>query len=137
MKRISALLISLLPLLLISCSSGTTSMSQLQGAWVSRFDDQYYNRNLYYQFEFVKDSFFVEIGVLSDNTTVNYEPYKAKGVYRITKDKIVMTGIAKPEGSTQYRTDYRESFEYIYDENYLTLYSEKNRNLPYYQMIRK
>jgi len=112
-------------------------MSQLQGAWVSRFDDQYYNRNLYYQFEFVKDSFFVEIGVLSDNTTVNYEPYKAKGVYRITKDKIVMTGIAKPEGSTQYRTDYRESFEYIYDENYLTLYSEKNRNLPYYQMIRK
>ncbi|MEO6694837.1 MAG: hypothetical protein ABIY50_03165 [Ignavibacteria bacterium] len=131
-------IVTLLPVL--SCTSGKiNSFNDVQGVWVSRFDKpvQEFNLSIYYQFTFKNDSFFTEIGVLDDGININYQPFRSKGTFRITGDNIILSGVAKAEGSTKYSLDYTERFSFDLSRNYLSMYSEKRWYLTYYDFIRK
>jgi len=128
-------------LVLSSCSAPRiNSVNDLQGAWISRSDQSLYpefGRRVYYEFIFKEDSFFVEIGVIDDATDVSYKPFRSKGIYKISEDRLIMTGVAKAEGATKFNLDYREIFSYDYSTNYLSLQSMNRWNLAYYDMIRR
>lgn len=128
-------------LLFSSCtSSKINSPNDLHGAWVSRYDQPVYSefgRQLYYQFIFKNDSFSVEIGILDEDTDINYRPFKAIGTYTISRDYIVMNGMAKAEGSSKFSMNYYERFTYDYSTNYLSLFSNDRSYLIRYDLIRR
>lgn len=139
MTKIYILIVTLLSIL--SCTSAKiNSKYDLQGDWVSRFDTPVYpefSKPIYYQFTFRNDSFFVEIGALDEDIDISYQPFKSKGVYQIYGDRIILTGVAKAEGSTKFIMNYRESFDYDYNKNYLKLFSNNSWFLTHYDMVRK
>jgi len=91
----------------------------------------------YYRFSFTNDSFFVEIGSFYGDIDIHNEPFKSKGIYKIYGEEIVFTGVAKAQGSTKFNLNYRESFSYDYNSNYLRLFSNNRWFLTHYDMIRK
>ncbi len=126
---------------LFSCSAGLlNSTSQLYGSWVSRLSingNSNFGESFNSEFIFKQDSFFVEIVKMHDDPDDDYLPYKAKGIYSVSGDKINFNGVYKPEGAAKFNYPYEERFEYSYDSRILTLRSLSNPYHWIYSLIKR
>ncbi|MEO8665121.1 MAG: hypothetical protein ABI462_06465 [Ignavibacteria bacterium] len=136
MKHLFIYLLPLLSIQLYSCSSDLfNSPSQINGTWISILTrpGEFDFRNHYYsEFIFKQDSFFVEIISKSEDLDEGYSPFKAKGTYKITGDRIKCKGVDKPENSERFDYPYNGTYVYTYDPPHLTLTSLSD---PLYQIF--
>lgn len=124
----------------MSCSSSEKIIhSDIEGTWINQLKSagDIGSDRKYYQFIFKKDSFFIEIGELYDDTDMSYEPFRAKGTYKIRGDLINMKGVAKAEGFTKYNVNFEEKFEYSFDENTIVLFPQGNIVNNRFYLIRR
>ncbi|HAY34724.1 MAG TPA: hypothetical protein PK536_11635 [Ignavibacteria bacterium] len=134
------LLFLFLTLILFSCASSEYDIRKdITGTWIIQHQNagnSSYERN-YYQFIFQKDSFFIEMGLVSDDPGKNAEPFRAKGLYKIYGNVISMKGVAKAEGFTKYNADFEEKFDYIFDKNTMDLFPHGNIFYNGFYLIRR
>ena len=129
-----------LTLTLFSCASSDYNNSKdIVGTWIIQHQNagnSSYERN-YYQFIFQKDSFFIEMGIVSDNAGKNSEPFRAKGLYKIYGNVISMNGVAKAEGFTKYNADFAEKFDFVFDRNTMDLFPHGDMFYNNFYLIRR
>ena len=91
----------------------------LLGTWINQLQSagEIGAGKKYYQFIFENDSFFVEIGEIDADTDLSYEPFRAKGLYKIKGDVIVMKGVAKAEGFKKYNVNFEEKFDRYFQDS--------------------
>lgn len=124
----------------MSCSTSEKIIhSDIDGTWINQLQSagDIGSDRKYYQFIFKKDSFFIEMGELYDDTDMSYEPFRAKGIYKIYGDIINMKGVAKAEGFTKYNVSFEEKFEYSFDENTIVLFPQGNIVSNRFYLIRR
>lgn len=124
----------------MSCSSTEKIIhSDIEGTWINQLQSagEIGSDRKYYQFIFKNDSFFIEIGELYSDTDLSYEPFRAKGIYKIRGDLINMKGVAKAEGFTKYNVNFEEKFEYSFDENTIVLFPQGNIVNNRFYLIRR
>ncbi|HQY21311.1 MAG TPA: hypothetical protein PK294_03035 [Ignavibacteria bacterium] len=125
---------------IMSCSSSEKIIhSDIEGIWINQLQSagEIGSDRKYYQFIFTKDSFNIEIGELNADTDLSYEPFRAKGLYKIRGDIINMKGVAKAEGFTKYNVNFEEKFEYAFDENTIVLFPQGNIVSNRFYLIRR
>ncbi len=118
--------------LFISCSSGNiTNEAVLNGFWITDETPAEYNYDdvMYSALSFKIDSFFLEVGrIRYDNAPGN--PFRAKGIYQINGEYLILKGIVRHESTNKFREGYSQTFEYRFSGNILIIQSVNNRYSP-------
>ncbi|MBS1518895.1 MAG: hypothetical protein JSS91_12465 [Bacteroidetes bacterium] len=136
----SVLVIIFSAVLFYSCSSSNYNIKKdIVGIWINEHQGagNFEHGRTYYQVIFKKDSFFIEMGELNDNTTMDSQPFKAKGLYSIKGDIIDMKGVAKAEGFSNFDVVFEEKFDYAFDMNTMVLFPMGNIIKKRFYLVRR
>lgn len=114
-----------------SCTSGKiTNEAVLDGFWITeegRSGEIYFDV-MYSALSFKNDSFFLEVGRVRDKNN-SHNPFRAKGIYQIEEEYLVLKGSVKYESGNKYNEGYSQTFEYSFSENILIIQSLNNRHI--------